>query len=272
MSTVCRPDELFTLDMLADHLLGFRPPQGPHDPAGDWKLDYGMYCLAGLRGFGSRIGTVRVSRRRRDAGQFTMRVECAKRATRAGMARLAAQIRARSDRLPVPLDWSWQGEIVDARGDVVPGTRLKRSAALRGNVLELAGGRRRQTINGPCTLHWLLWEAVGRLPAEAFPTLEFTLIDDLDQPKAAHKLRYARTLSVMLGERRVRQTRVEELEKGRIHKTIWTRIGGQPIRLRVYHHLGDGSVPWVYWVDDRGRLLFAVSGLEAYVLDHFAKS
>ena len=49
-------------------------------------------------------------------------------------------------------------------------------------------------------------------------------------------------------------------------------LAGQPVRLHAYDHLGEGIVPWIYWVDDRGRLLLAVSGLEAYLLDSFRPS
>jgi hypothetical protein len=271
MPTACRPEELFSLDLLAGHLLGFQPPQGPHDPAGDWQFGYRLYSLAlQLRvggSVGSRVGTVRLRRQRRGADVFALQVECEKPAPGRYFARLAAEVEARTVQLPVPLRWSWQGEIVDP--DAKPISRLKRSATLQASTLELDDARRKLAVSGPCTINWLLFEAVGRLPREPFSPLSFMLLDDFDQPKPGHTLRYAHSTTVMLGEREQRQTRIEELEKGRIHKTAWVRTPGQPVRLHVYHHFGDGIVPWLYWVDDQGRLLFAVSGLEAYVLDSF---
>ena len=109
----------------------------------------------------------------------------------------------------------------------------------------------RSPSTGPCTINWLLLEAVGRLPRAAFPPLGFTLLEDFDRPKPHHTLHYAETVNLALPAQ---------------------RHAGEALRLHVYHHLGDGNMPWVYWVDDQGGLLFAVSGFEAYVLDHSAKA
>lgn len=270
MPAACRPEELFTLDILSPHLKGFQPPQGPHDPAGDWRLTYRLYSLGATVGFGSRVGTVQISRKRREADLFALQVDCQKPGPKRVTTRLAAEIEARNGRLPIPVRWSWQGEIVDTNGQVVPLSRLGRSARLEGNIAQIGPGRK-LPVRGACTLNWLLLEAVGRLPREAFPALSFTLLDDFDQAKPGHTLHHAQSMTVLLGGREVRQTRIEELDEGRIHRTVWRRTGELAVRLHVYHHLGEGSVPWVYWVDDQGRLLFAVSGIEACALDSFAK-
>ena len=263
MSSVCRPEELFPLDMLAAHLKGFRPPQTPHDSAGQWQLAYGQYSLAAFSGFGSRVGTIHISRLRREADTFSLQLQCEKSTYGHFTDRLTAEIEARSQGLPQPLRWSWQEEIVDANAAVLPLGTLRRSAALQGGILELAGGKRKLAVAGPCTLNWLIFEAVGHLPREAFPPLRFTLIDDFDQVKPAHTLRYADTVTVMLGDHPVRETHVEELEKGRIHKTSWGRRRSVRSPARVPSRR-RGQRAWVYWVDDQGRLLFAVSGIEAY--------
>jgi hypothetical protein len=36
------------------------------------------------------------------------------------------------------------------------------------------------------------------------------------------------------------------------------------LELHVYNQLGDGILPIVYYVNKSGRLLFVVSGVEAY--------
>jgi hypothetical protein len=269
MPAACRPEELFTLDILSPHLMGFQPPQGPHDPAGDWRLTYRLYSLGATAGIGGRVANVQIGRKRLAADRFAMQIECLKPTARRFAAKLAARIEARGARLAEPVQWSWNAEIVDPSGTVIPDSRLQRSARLEGSALQL--GPRKLVVSGPCTMNWLLMEAVGRLPHEAFPALSFTLLEDFDRPKPGHTLHYAQSVAVLLGERDVRQTRIEQLEQGRIHKTVWGRAGGQAVRLHVYHHLGEGSVPWVYWVDDQGRLLFAISGIEAYALDSFAK-
>lgn len=270
MSRACAPEELFTLNILAPHLLSFEPPQSAHDPAGDWQLSYRVYSLAAVTGIGGRLAMLKVGRKRLGADRFTLELECLKPTHRQFVDKLTARIEARAEPLPVPEKWSWQSQIADAEGKVLPLSRLERSARLAGNVMEL--GPRKLPVDGPCTVNWLLFEAVGRLPRKAFPLLQFTLLDDFDRPKPGHVLHYARSATVQLGRREVRQTHVEELEKGRIHKTAWALTEGRPVPLHAYHHLGEGSVPWIYWIDDQGRLLFAVSGVEAYVLDTYIQT
>jgi len=75
----------------------------------------------------------------------------------------------------------------------------------------------------------------------------------------------------MLGQREVRKQRWVQLEKGRIRKTYMAKEGGRDVRLHAYSQVGRGIVPWVYWVDEQGRLLFIVAGLEGYVLNAQAK-
>ena len=43
--------------------------------------------------------------------------------------------------------------------------------------------------------------------------------------------------------------------------------GAPNLRVHGFLQVGDGISPQVYWVDDRGELLFLLSGLDAFVLD-----
>ena len=272
MSTISRPADVFGLDMLAEHLAGFQPPPGPHDPAGDWQLEYRAYALAATYGLGGQAGSLRLSRTRQPGDMFRLEVECRKPAGNGCTCRLAAQVEARLAALPVPRRWTWTGEILAAAPGAPPLSRLTRSATLDAGVLTLAPPPRKIPLPGPCSINWLLWEAVGRLPREPLAPLAFSMLHDFDRPLPHHTLHYAQSVSLLLGERPVRQTKVEELEKGRITSTFWGTAGGRMVRLHVYHHLGDGSVPWVYWVDEHGRVLLAVSGFEAYVLNSVGTS
>ena len=40
----------------------------------------------------------------------------------------------------------------------------------------------------------------------------------------------------------------------------------QIVEFSVFDVLGDGIIPTVYWVDNYNRVIFIVSGVEAYVL------
>ena len=130
MPATCRPEELFTLDILSPHLTGFQPPQGPHEPAGDWRLGYRHYSLGAVGGIGSRVGTVQIGRKRLAGERFALDLDCQKGAPRRFVNKLAARIEARGGLLPEPVQWSWNAEIVDPSGAVLRESRLKRSARL----------------------------------------------------------------------------------------------------------------------------------------------
>ncbi len=38
------------------------------------------------------------------------------------------------------------------------------------------------------------------------------------------------------------------------------------IEFKVFEHLGEGIVPTVYWVDDKNRTVFVITGMESYLL------
>ena len=266
MADTLRPEALFGLDMLAEHLAGFQPPTAAHDPAGDWELTYTAYCLAAEQGVGGPVGTLRLRRTRHDGERFVLDVVSEKRSAYRFTDSLTAEIEAHGTRLPEPLRWSWEELIRGLRGDVVPRSQLKRSATLQGGMLAI--GSRKVPLTGPCTLHWLLMEAVGRLPREPFAPLTFTLLDQLDEVKTGHTLRYAESPTVLLGQSPLKP----RAQPAAAHQPQAAEVIGRPVRLHAYHHFGDGVLPSVYWVDDQGRLLIAAAGVEAYVLNSFAKN
>ena len=96
-----------------------------------------------------------------------------------------------------------------------------------------AGGERPGT-----TSNWSLFEAVQRL-GEAEPS-EFTLLEDLRSRKHPQRLVSAGDLAFSLG--------------------------GDELRLRGKRLIGAGNLPWHFWVDENGRLLFVLSPLKTYVL------
>ncbi|NLX97437.1 MAG: hypothetical protein GXY83_14815 [Rhodopirellula sp.] len=269
--TISEPEEIFTLDILEPFLPGFSPPEEPHQPSGDWRLQYGLYSLGAVRGIGRRVGDFAVCRQQRGPEAFVLDIQCRRPVGPGYTSTLTAQIEAQLAPLPIPTQWFWESEILDSAGSRVPGSQLRRAAVLGNGRVEI-DGKRGFAVSGPCTLNWLLFEAVGRLPRAESALPDFTLLDDFDRPKPGHNLRYDKRRTVLVGQRTVPQTQLEELPKGRIHKSVWGRTGGRPVELHAYQHTGEGIVPFLYWVDAAGRLLFAVSGLEAFVLDSFQRS
>jgi len=259
----------FTLDSITHHLMGFEPPVDAFDPQGNWEMTYGVYSLGSVRrGPGRRIGTVRVRRQVVGDGA-TLRIDTEKLQSGKTVHKLTAELHCRADALSTPTRWLLQTVTLDAEGKIVPNTRLKKSAEAKNGAITISHGKheRRISVGSAYTTNWALFDAVGRLPRKAFAPVRFTLTDNLDQPKPNHTLSFRTSDDVILGEKRVRQEKVVDLEKGRVKKTRWATTGGRPVRLHAYDHLGEGIVPEIYWVDDAGRLLFMVAGLEAYILD-----
>jgi len=262
----------FTLNTIAGQLLGFQPPTDPFDPQDDWELAYGIFSLGGSRTRAVRIGRVgnlRI-RRRRDTNDGTvLNIDCEKRASGGYRRQVTAELHCRADALATPVRWSFASHTLSSDGELVENTALAKTAAAERGKVEIRDGKSRRTIDVPSafTVNWALFEAVQRLPRKAFEPLRFTMLDHFDQVKRNQVLSYRKTADVLLGERRVLKHRWEQLEKGRVRKSSWALTGGQVVRLHAYDQVGAGIVPWVYWVDDQGRLLFVIAGLEAYILD-----
>ena len=239
----------FTLEFAAARLKDFKPPTAEFDPRGRWKLTYGVYTFAAIKAGttpGGRTGSLTLFREPRDGGSV-VEVDFEKHLIGGASQRVIARLVCRDDALATPSEWDYSSEFFDRAKDPLPAAGLEKSAKILEGRVEIDDGKYTQLIqiDGPFTINWALFEAVGRLPRGPFAPLEFTLLDHFDQVKGGQTLVYRKSLSMELGDR--------------------------DVRLHAFDQLGRGIVPWVYWVDDSGRLLAAISGLEAYILDSFEK-
>ena len=150
-------------------------------------------------------------------------------------------IRCRADALASPVSWRFSSETRRGGGAVLPRTPLEKSGKIAEERIVIAEeGKTRQITLGPdIAVNWALFDAVQRLKRETFEPIRFTMLDHFDQVKAGQVLSYRGAIEVA--------------------------FGGGTIRLHGFDELGEGIVPWVYWVDEQGRLLFAVSGIEGYI-------
>jgi len=210
------------------------------DPTGNWTHGYGVYSTP--RG-AARVGELRLQRRAGPGQRVTLDFQYEKTHT-GGKQQIAAKIHfpAKSP-LSAPAEWSFQAHVLDNAGRVIESTRIRKSIAVADGTLVVNDptGAKRTPLDGEYALSWALFDAVGRLPSQAFAPLCFTLIDHFDQVKPGHSLSY--------------RTKTEATIRGAKH------------RLRAYDQLGRGVVPWVWWVDTPGRVVAAVSGIEVYVLE-----
>jgi hypothetical protein len=117
-----------------------------------------------------------------------------------------------------------------------------------GDAAGARGARLRSTWNGSTakmsgklTQQWSLLDAVQRMPQKLFPKLSFQYLTYDGALLPGHTLAYRGAVEIQTGQ-------------------------GQ-LRLHGYEQLGAGILPWIYYTGDSGRLLLAVSGLEAWLFD-----
>ena len=232
--------EEMTLGLIASKLAGFSPPESPFDPEGEWTLSYGVYSLANVCDL---AGGLTLFRKPSPDGGASITLDYEKHLPDSRKQNVTAKIHCSADRLSTPDRWSYRSEVLDQAGELLEQLSLERSALAKDDLVEFrTGGRlRNKRIARPFTLGWLLFDAVQRLPRREFSPIRFAMFDDFDQVKASQELSFHKTVDVDFGD-------------------------SGTVRLYAFDHLGEGIVPWVYWVDGEGRLLFAVAGIEAYIL------
>lgn len=230
-------DQEFTLNLIASALKGHSPTLVAHDPRGAWDLSYKICSLAGDC---AEIGSLDICRRPNEGGvNFT--ITHRQHLIAGSRYQQTAEVTTDSSDTPNPLKWSWRALALDAQQAPVPLTAIEKSAEAdaEGYTVRVGDSQRRHLLGAPRTLLWLVFDAVQRMPRGGEP-VRFSLIDDYDQPRGVHLLCFSHTADIVF--------------------TNGTQT------LHAYDLTGPGSVPWVFWVDDTGRLLFAVTGIEAYLL------
>ena len=227
----------FPFDTLGAQAAKLRSPEGPFDPAKPWEQTWGVYTLTGR---GSRAGHLTLRRRVGTRGNVALDVSYLKACT-GGSQKVSATLHTRDGALSTPLRWSFEARLLDGSGKPIAHTKIARTAVANGTTIVLSGPPAERTLEvpGPYTVNWALFDAVQRLPRERTEVLGFTLIDHFDEPKAGHTLAWRGTVEPAIGKR--------------------------TLRLHGYDQVGE--VPWVYCVGGSGRLVCAVAGLEAYLLE-----
>jgi hypothetical protein len=261
----------FSLEFISARLTNFKIPDEPFDPAGDWRLDYGVYTFTSLQQGPAPGGLVgRMTLVRKTIGENQADLSLAYEKNGPGtVQKVAATIRCGTDALSTPVRWQYSAEVVDSDAKLYENSKIAKRAVAADGRIEIVDDHSTRHIgmSGPFTINWALWDAVMRMPRGEGAPIRFTMLDHFDQVKRRQTVAFRTSAVVTLGQRRTKEQIGQELEKGRIQQTRWTLTGGRDVTLHAFEQLGEGIVPWVYWTDDQGRLLFVVAGLEVYLLD-----
>jgi hypothetical protein len=256
----------FSLAHFLQALEGFSPPDEPFDPQGAWENAYTIYeSSAGTR----PIGAIRIARTPEGNGQARLQVQYRKAAT-GGSLHCRMELTCRTDALATPVEWTVETVVHDTEDQPIEDTRFSEAGTALDDALEVRIGdrKRRLPVDAPYTLHWSLFDAVQRLGREAQEPLTFTLVDRLNyEVKPGHTLAPRKAAEVELGGKRTWKEERHDLEVGTVYRPVPSREGAVRTQMQAYEQFGEGILPIVYWVDERGRLLFVLSGLIGYVLD-----
>lgn len=266
MADVTQMADHFSLAHFLQALEGFTPPDQPFDPEGAWENAYTIYeSSAGTR----PIGAIRIARTPDGDDRARLRIEHAKRAT-GGSLRAKMELTCRTDGLTSPVEWTIETIAHDTEDQPIEDTRFSEAGTALDDALEvrIGNGKRSLPVDPPYTFHWSLFDAVQRLGWEGQEPLRFTLVDRLNyEIKPGHTLAARKVAEVELGGTRTWREEPQALEVGTVYRPVPAREGAVVTQMHSYEQFGEGTLPIVYWVDERGRLLLVLSGLIGYVLD-----
>jgi len=265
--SVMRPHQVFSMRHVARALDGFRVPTGPFDPSGPWTATYDLV----ERAFKLRtIGALRLERRPTAAGGAVLRFQFRKQGG-GGVVRAAGEVFLAADELSSTSGWSLETWVADRSGQDVAGTRARERVEVKEGVVRRTGeglAARETTLTGPLTTEWGLFDAVQRLPRTPGGEWRFSLADRFGAClKPGQVLATGPALTVSLGGRSVWGEEARPLAAGTVYRPVEKAEGATDLRLQAYEHTGQGILPTTYWVDDAGRLVFAVSGMTGWVLN-----
>lgn len=232
-----KPEEEFSLAIIAAVLADYSVPAATPDPAARWTSVYSQYSVGNPQKVG-QCGTVTIAHTPGPVSRLAVVYEHSWHVKR----KETTGIRfGWSGSLSVPTAWEIESSGNDGVNELA-GLAGKKSAVIRGNTLVMttANGAHEYPAPAPATINWLMFDVIPRFGGKRIEPVRFTLIDRGDKVKPGITLSWRKSINVAVGE--------------------------ADLALRAYEMKGAGILPTVFWTDERGLLLFVVSGMEAYCL------
>lgn len=226
-------------------------PTGDFDPSGNWKHVYHIRLtgppwkndrgyLVVQRTTGAGTADARLS-----VKQVTLQTSGpVQRDHTLGLHVTKVELDCRDDMLSTPVRWSLSSRLYNAINDnEYPTARVMVQGRARNGhcTLKTGNDQFRRKLPARYTCLWSLFDALQRLPGKETPETKFALLQELDKLKDGQRLSYREETDISFGGRKIATT--------------------------CYQHLGQGILPYRYYTGPAGRLLLAVSGQRAYILD-----
>jgi len=216
-----------------DAVTRFLPTPANFSPAGNWMHSYRIWTCHGYRESGNQnVGFLRIERFGSSDKTFGLNIHQEVVQRDAIVHIIDGKIKCRNNQLASPVQWSLQSRFTGPDGKDIS------------ELLSSDNGKAAEEAE-TTTSDFCLFEAVQRLAYDKGSSVSFDLLEGMALSKPRHRLSY-RGLSPM-------------------------KTDGRAIPLHCFVQLGSGILPYEYWLDDRHRLLAAVSMNKAYILDEKAE-
>lgn len=249
MAVVGEPLNLSVLDSI-QALANWPPASERFSPDGNWVHTYRIWTCHGYTDRGnSNRGVIRIQRVAGAAEElFTLNVR--QRVVHLGdiVHELRARIECRNDQLGSPEKWSLTSRFLEHGGKEQEALRLREQGRCReGRVERTINGRAREmSVSARTTSDWCLFEASQRWLLRRGESPAFDVLEGLSVHRPGHRVAYR-------GQ--------ETIERN-----------GEPLKLHRFSQLGQGMLPYDYWLDDARRLLLAATLSRVYILDPHAET
>ncbi len=228
-------------------LVNFPPAYSDFDPDGDWTNTYRIFTCHGYRNSGNETqGLLRIRRRQRDKGTFNLKVSQRIVNSEAVVNLIDADIVCRRDALASPVRWTLSNRFIGSDEKPVADLAFEETAQIDNNLLKIKTGDKtmKRNITQPLSADFCLFEAVQRLDFDKTAPGSFSILEGMSLFKTGQHL------------------------SGRGRYDL--AIGGKTMRLHRFCQLGDGILPYEYYLDDNHRLLIVVTSARAYIMDEKA--
>lgn len=154
------------------------------------------------------------------------------------------QIMTRNDLLATPVSWECETKISDnSSGMPVMDTLHHWKGTFKNGQIGYKSGKinyKKKPANKNLTWKWGIINLVQKMAEQSVREIHFSALDEMDM--------------------------LYEHQFARFRKKQQIDCGSRTLEFNVFDVLGDGIIPTVYWVDNFNRVIFIVTGVEAYVL------
>ena len=247
----------FPFSLIEDLVQGFVPPSTSFDPKGSWTLKYRLHSTWKRL---PQTAKLTIERSRTKGNLIKLQINLDRFVNEELVHSNNALMECQHDALTTPIKWSLVSKMISNAGKELKDTRITKEGHFQdGQITVVTNGSDKHTLGQPdaYTSKWGLIDVIQRATASTGTRFHFSLLDDFDRLKGNQELTYLGPSELFIPEQ-VKQPEATN---------IGTKTIAHTIPVETFQQLGEGISTTLYWRDKSGLLLFAVAGLEAFVLE-----